>query len=108
MPFGDQSEMNTIPLIKHVFQACAFCRNMSGHSRWAVQPLDWRRWYSKINLYVVVGSYAKDDDFPCNGCYFLVYQFRKKCVDTRFFRTEIVYLESNVIQCMTPRTNVSS
>ena len=22
--------------------------------RWAVQPLDWRRWYSKINSYVVV------------------------------------------------------
>ena len=30
------------------------CRNMSGHSRWAVQPLDWRRWYLKINSYVVV------------------------------------------------------
>ena len=48
---------------------------MSGHRRWAVQPLDWRRWYSKINSYVVVVLYAKDDDFPCNGCYFLVYQF---------------------------------
>ena len=45
--------------------------------RWAVHPLDWRRWYSKINSYVVVGSYAKDDDFPCNGCYFLVYVIRR-------------------------------
>ena len=42
------------------------CRNMSGHSRWAVQPLDWRRWYSKINSYVVVVLYTKYDDFPCN------------------------------------------
>ena len=53
------------------------CRNMSGHSRWAVQPLDWRLWYSKINSYVVVVLYAKDDDFPCNGCYFLVYVIRR-------------------------------
>ena len=45
--------------------------------RWAVQPLDWRRWYSKINSYVGVGSYTKDDDFPCNGCYFLVYVIRR-------------------------------
>ena len=43
--------------------------------RWAVQPLDWRRWYSMINSYVVVVLFAKNDDFPCNGCYFLVYQF---------------------------------
>ena len=85
----------------------SLCRNMSGHSRWAVQPLDWRRWYSKINSYAVVVLYTKDDDFPCNGCYFLVYQFRK-CVDTRVFLTEIVYLESHDIQRMTPHTNISS
>ena len=26
-----------------------------------------------INSYVVVMLYTKDDDFPCIGCYFLVY-----------------------------------
>ena len=29
-----------------------------------------------INSYVVVVLYAKDDDFPCNGCYLLVYVIR--------------------------------
>ena len=34
--------------------------------------------------------------------------FINLCIDTPVFLTEIVYQESNVIQRMTPRTNISS
>ena len=52
-----------------------YCRNMSGHTKMG-RPADrLEKMVLMINSYVVVVLYAKDDDFPCIGCYFLVYQF---------------------------------
>ena len=47
---------------------------MSSHTKMGRPAARMETMVLMINLYVVVVLYVKDDDFPCNGCYFLVYQ----------------------------------